>query len=389
MNLAGVVTGHPADGRALYDRGGWSSWGDVRRRAGRAADGLRGLGVGPGDRVAIAWPTSVDFVVAYLAVLAVGAVAVPLNPNSPPAELVGELEAVTPPVLLAGAVAGGHAGEIGAGVGFALTTVRPGGTPGWESLAGTVGGADGDDGRELTVVERADEETAVLLFTSGTSGAPKAAMLSHGNLRANLEQMLALPGEIVRADDVSLAAVPLFHVFGLNVALGLTLMAGAGLILEERFDAADSLRLVRELGVTNVVGVPAMFAAWVALAEDDPSVVGPGALSGVRRAISGAAALPAEVAAGFEKAFGVPVWQGYGLTEAAPAVATSLGTGRNRPGSVGQPLPGLPVRLVAEAEQDVLDGDPGEIWVQGANVFAGYFGDAGASAEVLTPSGWL
>jgi long-chain acyl-CoA synthetase len=95
------------------------------------------------------------------------------------------------------------------------------------------------------------------------------------------------------------------------------------------------------------------------------------------------------VAARFEEAFGVPVWQGYGLTEAAPAVATSLGTGRNRPGSVGQPLPGVDVRLVDEDERDVLDGDPGEIWVRGPNVFAGYWRDPDGTAEVLTPTGWL
>jgi long-chain acyl-CoA synthetase len=367
--------------------------------------------VGPGDRVAIAWPTSVDFVVAYLAVLAAGCVAVPLNPNSPPAELARELEAVTPAALLAGGAAALSAAELGEGLSFSPLIVRPGsGTakaPAWEELSAATG-ANGSDANAangdairgpvteeaaLPMVGRDENDLAVLLFTSGTSGAPKAAMLTHGNLGANLEQMLALPGEIVRADDVSLAAVPLFHVFGLNVALGLSLASGAALILEERFDAAESLRIVKELGVTNVLGVPAMFAAWVALAEHDPGAAAAagaeGGLSGVRRAISGAAALPAEVAAGFEKAFGVPVWQGYGLTEAAPAVSTSLGTGRNRPGSVGLPLPGVEVRLVDEAEQDVLDGDPGEIWVKGDNVFAGYWRDPDASAEVLSADGWL
>ena len=214
-------------------------------------------------------------------------------------------------------------------------------------------------------------------------------MLTHGNLGANLRQMLALPGEIVRADDISLAAVPLFHVFGLNVALGLSLASGAALVLEERFDARESLALVGELGVTNLLGVPTMFAAWLALAGADPDVAARAPLAGVRRAVSGAAALPGEVSAAFESTFGVPVWQGYGLTEASPAVSTSLGTGRNRAGSVGLPLPGVSVRLVDEAEQDVLAGDPGEIWVKGPNVFAGYFGDPEGSAEVLTPAGWL
>jgi long-chain acyl-CoA synthetase len=407
VNLASLVEGHPAEGRALYDGGRWHSWGEVRRRSAAAASGLASLGVGPGDRVAIAWPTSVDFVVAYLAVLATGGVAVPLNPNSPAAELARELEVVSPTALLAGGAAGQIAGDLHTLLSSSPQLVLPAGlapsptgapAPSWEELSGvTPASADSPASAEsgsFPVVARDEDDVAVLLFTSGTSGAAKAAMLTHGNLRANLEQMLALPGEIVRSDDVSLAAVPLFHVFGLNVALGLSLAAGAALILEERFDPVDSLRIVRELGVTNVLGVPAMFAAWVALAAEEPSAGRAsagrdGALSGVRRAISGAAALPAEVAAGFEAGYGVPVWQGYGLTEAAPAVTTSLGTGRNRPGSVGLALPGVELRLVDEAGEDTLEGDPGEIWVRGPNVFAGYWDDPEGSAEVLTAEGWL
>lgn len=406
MNLASLVEGHPGDAHALHDGGRWHSWGELRRRSAAVAAGLRGGGVGPGDRVAIAWPTSVDFVVAYVAVLAAGCVAVPLNPNSPAAELARELEVVTPSALLAGGAAAMSAVAVAEALTFSPLFVLPAGVdrppappgaaalPSWEELS-TDPATTGPDGRPGTaedgfaVVGRQDDDLAVLLFTSGTSGAPKAAMLTHGNLGANLTQMLALPGEIVRADDVSLAAVPLFHVFGLNVALGLSLASGAALVLEERFDAEESLATVRRLGVTNLLGVPAMYAAWVTLAESEPDAVGPAALAAVRRAVSGAAALPEAVATGFERVFGVPVWQGYGLTEASPAVSTSLGTGRNRAGSVGLPLPGVSVRLVDEAEEDVLAGDPGEIWVRGPNVFTGYWRDPDASAAVLTASGWL
>jgi long-chain acyl-CoA synthetase len=382
--------------------------------------------VGPGERVAIAWPTSIDFVVAYLAVLAVGAVAVPLNPNSPVLELAREIEVVTPAALLAGGAAADSGAQLEQALTVSVLMVLPAGAgpfqtgsttgvavPSWEEMSaaptdpadpadptGPTGPTDptgptgpteapGSDA-VLPTVSRDDDDIAVLLFTSGTSGSPKAAMLSHGNLVANLRQMLALPGEIVRADDVSLAALPLFHVFGLNVALGLSLASGAAIVLEERFDPVETLRIVRDLGVTNLLGVPTMFTAWVALAEDDPAAAGgTGGLSGVRRAISGAASLPADVAERFERAFGVPVWQGYGLTEAAPAVSTSLGTGRNRSGSVGLPLPGVSVRLVDGAGEDVLAGDPGEIWVEGPNVFAGYWRDPEASAEALSPTGWL
>jgi long-chain acyl-CoA synthetase len=243
-----------------------------------------------------------------------------------------------------------------------------------------------DEEHHLHPVERADSDVAVLLFTSGTAGEPKAAMLTHGNLTANLQQMLRIP-EILRSDDVGIVALPLFHIFGLNVALGLSLATGAALVLDTRFDPESSLRQVQELGVTTLLGVPTMFAAWADIAGSDGADGSP--LAGVRRAISGAAALDADVALRFERRYGIEIWQGYGLTEASPAVSTSLGTGRNRPGSVGRPLPGVEVQLVDDEDEPVLEGDTGEIWVRGDNVFAGYWRDATATAAVRTDDGWL
>ncbi|MHB8681514.1 MAG: AMP-binding protein [Acidimicrobiales bacterium] len=367
MNLAELVAGHLEASRALHDGRDWITWGELRRRAASAAAELARLGVEPGERVGMALPNSPEFVAAYLGVLALGAVAVPLNPNSPAPELRSELASVRPRAVFAG----GHAAAV---IGDAV----PEGT----AVVGDVPDAPGP----FAVEARADEDLAVLLFTSGTAGAPRAAALTHGNLLANLRQMLALPGEIARVDDVGLAAVPLFHVFGLNVALGLCLATGGGLVLEERFDPVASLTLVRDVGVTSVLGAPTMYAAWADAADAGADS---SAMRAVRQAISGAAALPAEVAVRFEERFGIPVWQGYGLTEASPAVSTSLGTGRNRPGSVGRPLPGVEVRLVDDSGADALRGDPGEIWVRGDNVFAGYWDDPGATAEVLTGDGWL
>jgi long-chain acyl-CoA synthetase len=235
-------------------------------------------------------------------------------------------------------------------------------------------------------VPREDSDLAVLLFTSGTAGDPKAAMLTHGNLLANLHQMLGIP-EILGAEDVGLVALPLFHIFGLNVALGLSLATGAALVLDTRFDPAETLRHADDLGVTTLLGVPTMFAAWADI--PDAQANGAASLGAVRRAISGAAALDAAVAERFERRYGIALWQGYGLTEASPAVSTSLGTGRNRPGSVGRPLPGVEVQLVDEDGEPVLEGDSGEIWVRGANVFAGYWRDPDATAQVLTDDGWL
>jgi len=422
MNLAGLADQHAAADRALYEAGTWHTWGEVRRRAGAVAVALAELGVRPDDRVAIVWPTSVDFVVAYLGVLAAGAVAVPLNPNSPPNELGRELKVVEPVALLASGPAGvvptvphtvlpaALAADPGVSLGARSweevsavptpeakqggptpTEGEPLAEPGAPTTrqgvpAGTAPGGSSGEEQRLRPVEREESDLAVLLFTSGTAGDPKAAMLTHGNLTANLRQMLAIP-EILVPDDVALVALPLFHVFGLNVALGLSLATGAALVLDSRFDAAASLAQVRDLGVTTLLGVPTMFAAW---ADDrSSSTTAPSPLAGVRRAISGAAGLDPDVAARFALRYGIDIWQGYGLTEASPAVSTSLGTGRNRPGSVGRPLPGIEVQLMDEEDEPVLEGDPGEIWVRGANVFAGYWHDRAATSQVLTDDGWL
>jgi long-chain acyl-CoA synthetase len=390
VNLAVLADHHAPGDRALHADGSWHTWGEVRSRAVALAAALGELGVVPGDRVAIVWPTSVDFVVAYLGVLAAGGVAVPLNPNSPPKELERELHVVEPVAILAGGPVGDVVGPAHLVLPGALTSAGAAGDVTWEevSAAPAESGPDGttDEAHSLHPVERADSDLAVLLFTSGTAGEPKAAMLTHGNLTANLHQMLAIP-EILRADDVGLVALPLFHVFGLNVALGLSLATGAALVLDQRFDAVQSLEQVRDLGVTTLLGVPTMFATWTDTSGADARGASP--LAGVRRAISGAAALDPDVALRFERRYGIEIWQGYGLTEASPAVSTSIGTGRNRPGSVGRPLPGVEVQLVDDEGEPVLEGDTGEIWVRGDNVFAGYWRDDAATARVRTDDGWL
>jgi long-chain acyl-CoA synthetase len=236
-------------------------------------------------------------------------------------------------------------------------------------------------------VDRADDDTAVLLFTSGTAGAPKAAMLTHGNLAANIRQVQDHPGLRLRADDRVLGVLPLHHVFGLNVALGVTLAAHGTLVLAGRFEAAATARLARETGVTVVAGVPTMYAAWLDLDDQEAPA---STFASVRLAVSGAAPLPQEIAEAFHARFGVVVHQGYGLTEAAPIVTTTaLLDEEPRPASIGPVLPGVEVRVVDADGTDVLAGDPGELWVRGPNVFTGYWHDQEATSRVLTPDGWL
>ena len=209
-------------------------------------------------------------------------------------------------------------------------------------------------------------------------------MLTHGNLLSNIEQVQGHPGLRIRPDDIALGVLPLFHVFGLNVVLGTGLAAGATTVLAAEFHAASTAALTASERVSVVAAVPSMFAAWLTLPADaDPS------FASVRLAVSGAAALPEDVARRFRERFGVPVREGYGLTEASPIVTTTAIDDVLRPGSIGPPLPGVDVRLVDRDGDDVLAGDPGEIWVRGPNVFPGYWDDPATTARVLTPDGWL
>ena len=370
MNLADVLLAGARDApdrTALLGDRGPTSFGQLAGAAARLAAQLGDDGVRPGDRVALVSPTTEAFVTAYLAALHAGAVCVPLNPAAPPLALRDELTVVDPTVVLTAGAGGPAVAEAGwAARPVDLDTLPAG---------------------EAPRADRRPDDVAVLLFTSGTAGAPRAAMLTHANLAANLDQVQAHPGLALRPGDVGLGGLPGFHVFGLNVVVGLGLAAGAATVLVERFDAAAAVRLAAEHHVTVLAGVPTMFEALLAL---DDRAAPPDAFAGLRLAVSGAAPLPPEVAAAFASRFGVVLHQGYGLTEASPIVATTaLSAAAPRPGSIGRPLPGVTVRLVDPAGQDVLAGDPGEVWVAGPNVFAGYWHDEAATAAVLDADRFL
>jgi long-chain acyl-CoA synthetase len=380
VNLAEIIDAHPDDAVALVDRGRPTTYADLRRQVATLRAGFGRLGLEPGDRVALVVANNWYFVVSYLAALGVGAVAVPLNPASAAAELERQLATARARLAVVGPSgrdAFSHVDRAAAGVERVLVPERT-------SLAGAEPLQDYFDAEPAGVVDRSADDVAALLFTAGTAGASKAAVLTHGNLLANLDQVMRHPGLAARADDVALGVLPLFHIFGLNVVLGLALRAGGTVALVERFDPQSCAQTVREHGVTIVAGAPPMFEAW-STARGVPDDT----FRGVRLAVSGGAALPASVAEAFEARFGIPIWEGYGLTEAAPIVSTSLVGGEPRKGSIGVPVPGVEVRLVDAEGEDALHGDPGEIWVRGPNVFPGYWEDEDATGAALTADGWL
>jgi long-chain acyl-CoA synthetase len=375
MNLAAIVDPHPADAPALITAGGAVT---TYRELRRATAGLRGRllasGLAPGDRVAIISGNDPAFVFAYLAILGAGMVAVPLNPASPPAELQRQVAQVDASAIIAG--------PGGAAPAAAAAGSRPVLTAGGDADAGE----PGDGGGQAGVVPRRPDDLAVLLFTGGTLGAPRPAMLSHGNLLANLDQVQRHPGRAVQPDDRILGVLPLFHIFGLNVVLGGTLLVGAALLLLDRFDPAATLDLVERHQLTVLVGTPTLYAALAAVPV--PAVQAP-RLGRVRLASCGAAPLPIDVAVGWQHRFGLPLRQGYGLTEASPVVTNSVMDEPPRLASIGVPIPGVELLLVDDDGEEALAGDPGEIWVRGPNVFLGYWHDAEATAAALTPDGWL
>jgi long-chain acyl-CoA synthetase len=359
------------------------TWADLDAEVNAAAAGFQARGLVPGDRVAMVLGNRWEFVAAYFGALRAGLVAVPLNPGLTEFELTR---------LLADASA--NLAVVGDDVAATVAAAAP-------DLALVVVGDEVATGANTAEPTRARpepydafarpataptphtsdvEDLALLLFTSGTSGRAKGAMLTHRALLANVANVAAVETETVREDDVVLLVLPLFHVYSLNGTLAAVADQAATAVLVPRFDAAGSLEVVRRHRVTNVPGAPPMFAAWA----KQPDLRE--AFAGVRMLFTGAAPLTPAVFDEIAEACGLPVFEGYGLTEAAPGVSSTLVGGVAKPGSVGRPLPGVEVRLLDESGEEVEEGDPGEITVRGANLFSGYWpdGDGGPDDE-----GWF
>ena len=379
------------------------SWGELDRAVDAAARALAAMvparTAGHPARIAIGLPNSPDFAIAFFAILRAGLVAVPLNPGLTARELRHVLTDSGATALICtdemSAVTAGMAHELPA-----LTAVRT-------ALP------TGTDDAPASATVTTEEDLAVLLYTSGTEGQPKGAMLSHRALLANHEQIGRIEPRVMGPDDVVLLALPLFHAYGLNAGLGAVAYHGACGVLVERFDPAGTLEVIARHHVTAVLGVPSMFVAWSLLpdapavrrASDAPPVELGESMSSVRVAVCGAAPLDQATAARFMDATRHPPFVGYGLTETAPVLTSTLASPLPKAGSIGRPIPGVDLRLVgaggevlwhlgaAESEQqDEFDlefetpgSDPGEIVVRGANLFSGYWPDGHDGPD---PDGW-
>jgi long-chain acyl-CoA synthetase len=375
MNLASIVTEgaeRRPDAPAIRLGENELTYAALDEGSARLAALLAEKGVAPGDRVGVMLPNVPDFPVAYYGVLRAGAVVVPMNVLLKRREIAFYLEDSGARLLLAWH---GFAEEARAGAaeaGAETIEVEP------AAFAATLAEREPAPG----LAETAEDDTAVILYTSGTTGKPKGAELTHANLWRNADVSRRTTCEI-GAGDVVLGSLPLFHSFGQTVAMNASLAAGACLTLVPKFEPGEALATMQRDRVTHFYGVPTMFGALLHHPERESFDS-----SALRTCITGGASMPVEVLRGFEDAFGAVVLEGYGLSETSP-VASSNHPGRERkPGSIGTPLEGVEMRVVDENDEEVAQGEVGEIAIRGHNIMKGYWQRPDATAEAMR-GGWF
>jgi long-chain acyl-CoA synthetase len=326
---------------------------------------LRERGVEPGDRVGIMLPNVPYFAPCYYGALRAGAVVVPMN------------------VLLKGREVGFYCGDPDSKVMFAWHDFAEAAEAGAEQAGtdciivkpGEFEHVVGSAPAVTEVAQRAEEDTAVILYTSGTTGTPKGAELTHGNLRRNAGIVAGLFG--LGEDAMTLGALPLFHSFGQTCCMNATVSAGGCMTLLPRFDPAKALEIIERDGVNVFQGVPTMYAAMLNLPDADRYDT-----SQLEICVSGGAAMPVEILRGFEERFGCKVLEGYGLSETSPVASFNHPDRERKPGSIGTPIEGVEMKLADES------GGVGEIAIRGHNVMKGYWRNPEATSGVMR-DGWF
>lgn len=362
------------------------TWAALDDLADRVAHGLSSAGMVAGYRVMIATTNRIEFVATYLGVLRARMIAVPINPRSATGEVVRMLVDSGARMVVADSTTIGTVRSAVAGVSEAFeATENPGPKPRVVSIATTL--EPGERSWDHLVMETGapvpgttdPESVAVLLYTSGTSGRPRAAMLSHRALAANIAQAAEVVPPMINGRDVVLGVLPLFHVYGLNAVLGQVLRQHARMVLVDGFDPEGSLDIIEDEAISVLPVAPPVFAYWMQVPGLEERL-GP-----VRTILSGSAPLAPELTAAFSERTGLRIHQGYGLTEAAPVVTSTQCSAEPDPRSVGAPLPRISVRLVDEHGRTPEDEDSGEIWIKGDNLFSGYWPDG---ADGPDAEGW-
>jgi long-chain acyl-CoA synthetase len=329
-------------------------------------------GFQPGDRVGLMAPNVPHFPIVYYGILRAGGVVVPMNVLLKEREVAYYLEDSGARLLFAWADFAAEARPGAQAAGAELVEVDPLG------FVPLVGAAE----PRPEVADVNDDDTAVILYTSGTTGKPKGAELTHANLYVNAKTKLETLIQL-SADDVILGALPLFHSFGQTAAMNAGLMAGACLTLLPRFDAGKALAIMERDGVTVFMGVPTMYSALLAAPADQRPDT-----SSLRVCISGGASLPVELLRAFESQFGTKILEGYGLSETSPVASFNHPDRERKPGSIGTPIRDVRMKVVDADDNELPVGEVGEIVIQGPNVMKGYWNRPDATAEAMR-GGWF
>jgi long-chain acyl-CoA synthetase len=375
LNLASLLTesaGRSPGAAAIRLGEAELSYGDLDDGSARLATLLHEKGVQPGDRVGVMLPNVPEFPIAYYGVLRAGAIVVPMNVLLKRREIAFYVEDSGAKLLLAWHGFCDEAGEGAAEAGAELIEVEP------TAFAATLAELEPTPG----LTETEEDDTAVILYTSGTTGKPKGAELTHANLARNADVSSRTTSEIA-AGDVVLGALPLFHSFGQTVAMNASLSVGACLTLVPKFDPGEALATMQRDGVTHFYGVPTMYGALLHHPERESFDT-----SSLRICITGGASMPVEVLRGFEDAFGAKVMEGYGLSETSPVACSNHPDKERKAGSIGTPIEGIEMQVVNENDEPVAQGEVGEIVIRGHNIMKGYWQRPEATEEAMR-GGWF
>ncbi|WP_299441395.1 long-chain fatty acid--CoA ligase [uncultured Phycicoccus sp.] len=369
-NLTTTAAAQP-DKDALRVNGQGVTYAQLHGMAAKVAGALRENGIQPGDRVAVILPNVPSFPVVYWGILLAGGIVVPMNPLLKS----GEIEYFfTDSGAKIAFVWPDFVGEATKGASTSGTRIVQTGPMGPDDFEG------GDPIAEAT--PREDDDTAIILYTSGTTGRPKGAELTHRNIHLNATRSAEVI-QTMTSDDVVMGCLPLFHVFGLVVGLNAATIAGASLALIPRFDPQAAIEVIEKERVTIMQGVPTMYAAIL----NHPASDGMDA-SSLRTCASGGSAMPLEVMRSFEQKFGCVILEGYGLSETSPVASFNMPDRERKPGTIGVAIPGCEMRCVDLDGNEVAVGEVGEIAIRGDNVMKGYWNKPEATAEAI-PDGWF
>ena len=352
------------------------SYAEVDRAARGIASSLIERGLGPGDKVALLVPNVPEFTPAYFGILYAGCTVVPLNVLLSAPEVSYHVQDSEAKLLIAHPFFSEPATKGAEEAGVPLVWAG-GEVPGAPSLMELTQAAPLE-----AIHPTLPDDTAVILYTSGTTGKPKGAELTHSNLLLNCAVVVPrlLP---IQSDDVALATLPLFHSFGQTCIQNATIAAGAGFTLLPRFTPEDALTILQRDQVTIFAGVPTMYFALLNHPGADAFD-----LSSLRICMTGGAAMPVEVMRAFEKKYGVQILEGYGLSETSPVASFNQLDKPRKPGSIGYPVWGVELTILDDKDQPLPEGERGEICIRGHNIMKGYLKRPEATKDTLR-GGWF